>query len=69
MKRIELYPRGSDNRYIIVADQDRFLKLECVWFCGREVQHGSNHVPQNFYILEIDRLLLGICDDFPHMLN
>lgn len=36
--RTEIYPKGSDNRYIIVDSQEngQFLKLECVWFCGRE---------------------------------
>lgn len=36
--RMELYPKGSDNRYIIVDEQGQgtYLKLECVWFCSRE---------------------------------
>lgn len=34
--RTEIYPQGSDNRYIIVQEDGKFLKLECVWFCIRE---------------------------------
>lgn len=38
INRTEIYPRGSDNRYVVIDEQQdgTFLRLECVWFSGKE---------------------------------